>query len=50
MDLVFRTLVIAVVVAGVLHTMESHFREKARRRRSNEALLRLKDKTWKNPR
>jgi hypothetical protein len=49
MDFIFRTLVIAIIVAGVLHTMETHYREKARRRRSDEALMRLRDKTWKKP-
>lgn len=49
MDLVFRALIVAIVVAGVLHTYETHYREKARQRRRNEASKRLKVGAWKEP-
>jgi hypothetical protein len=49
MDLVFRALVVAIVVAGLLHTMESHYREKMRRRRQEEASRRVKVSAWKEP-
>lgn len=48
MDLVFRALVVAIVVAGVLHTMESHYRAKAEQRRRDEASKRLKVSAWKD--
>jgi hypothetical protein len=49
MDLVFRALVVAIVVAGLLHTMETYYREKVRQRRSRQALNRLKPEVWKDP-
>jgi len=48
MDLVFRTLVVAIVVAGLLHTMESQYRAKQERRRQDEASKRLKVSAWKD--
>jgi hypothetical protein len=35
MDLVLRALVVAIVVAGLLHTMETQYRERARQRPVN---------------
>jgi hypothetical protein len=47
MDFVFRALVVAIVVAGLLHTMETYYREKVRERRRREAMTRLKPEKWK---
>ena len=47
MDLVFRALVVAIVVAGLLHTMESQYRAQQQRRRRDERSKRLKVSAWK---
>jgi hypothetical protein len=48
MDLVFRALIVAIVVAGLLHTMETQYRATLRRRREDEASKRRKLSAWKD--
>jgi hypothetical protein len=47
MDLVFRALFVAIVVAGLAHSMESLYRSKALQRREDEASKRPKASAWK---
>jgi hypothetical protein len=49
MDLVFRALIVAVVVAGLLHTMETQYRAKQKQRRRDEiSKRRLKVSAWRD--
>lgn len=48
MDLVFRALIVAIVVAGLLHTMETQYRAKQKQQRRERAGKRLKVSAWKD--
>jgi hypothetical protein len=48
MDLVFRALIVAIVVAGLLHTMEAQYRATQQRRRQEERSKRRKVSAWKD--
>jgi len=49
MDLVFRALIVAIVVVGLLHTMETQYRAAQQRRQQDERSKRLKVSAWKDP-
>jgi hypothetical protein len=49
MDTVLQALVVVIVVAGAVHTFASIYREKEEKRRSREAVMRLKSGVWEEP-
>jgi hypothetical protein len=42
-------LLAVIVVVGLVHTMASHYRDKALQRRKREALLRITYQSWRAP-
>ncbi|HLX46550.1 MAG TPA: hypothetical protein VKR43_24045 [Bryobacteraceae bacterium] len=44
---IFPTLLIAIAFAGVIHTAGSYYRDKAKERRTRQAMARLGSKPWK---
>jgi hypothetical protein len=47
MATIFVTLLVVIAVAGSVHTIASHYLDKAQQRRKREALMRLNLRAWK---